>query len=98
MRAIIIYENLDIDLATAVKQIFTTKDYLVGLYINHVWSTDGSDVMYTGRICKHKVLKTKQELVISYWEAAESDNDGTDYKVKLDEVLADIVIGDISFM
>ncbi|KAK6177161.1 hypothetical protein SNE40_015318 [Patella caerulea] len=67
---------------------------VVGRKICHVWSEDGSLVVYNGLVRK---LYANKMYKVGYWSQAENFDDATDFNVSMFEMASDLLHDDLVF-
>ena len=72
---------------------------VVGRFISHIWFEDGQKVPYNGKIQKLRQRESKYK--IAYWRSNKGEtyeDCSVDYDMRICELAADIIFGDLTFL
>ena len=83
---------------TFISRAFTDLNSLLGIYLNHRWYENFTNVIYIGHVVtiSHKAKLPK--LTITYWTIDESEEEGIDNTITVIEMLVDYLNGDLVFV
>jgi hypothetical protein len=74
-----------------------TETY-TGHLLKHLWTEEGVDKMYSGRVVNFKQQKTKtMKCTITYWGPDELETDSVDYDMTMTSLVTDLLTGDLVF-
>ena len=92
-----IYDQMTDDQLNICFQFMTETEKFQGKEINHLWfdSESGEDDFYIGTITK--IMRGRKNVNVKYQMAGLSDDDCT-YSLRTDELIADYLLGDLSFI
>ena len=90
------FPEIDVPSTELIDSLVSSPGSFVGKYVNHVWEGgEGEDVQYHGKVLKFKVYSNiGPAFIISYWGLLEEEKDSVDFKLKLREIVLDILKGD----
>ena len=85
-----------------VQHIVSDPEWLIGQIMVHNWEDDGIVIPYYGRFKslskKTPPKKGKQIVKVMYWKKDSIETLGEEYSVTLEELVTDILLGDLLFL
>ena len=82
---------------TFISRAFTDLNSLLGIYLNHRWYENFTNVIYNGHVVKISHKAKLPKLTITYWTIDESE-EGIDNTITVIEMLVDYLNGDLVFV
>ena len=83
---------------TFISRAFTDLNSLLGIYLNHRWYENFTNVIYIGHVVKISHKAKFPKLTITYWTIDESEEEGIDNTITVIEMLVNYLNGDLVFI